>query len=102
MERFEQIQKLLQTQPDDVFLNYALALEYVKGGRYEEAVAQFDRVNEIDPDYIPAWFQKGTTLATMEKPDEARKVLQHGIAVAERTGDHHAAGEMREAIATLS
>lgn len=101
MSRMEQIQKMLAAEPEDVFLNFGLAMEYAKAGKIEEALAQFDRVVEIDPDYVPAHFQKGSTLAGVGRIDEARTVLQNGIQVALRTGNSHAAGEMNELLQTL-
>ncbi len=94
MSRLEQIVKMLETEPDDVFLNFGLAMEYVREGRPDDAVRQFDRVIELDPAYIPAHFQKGNTLIKMARPAEARAALELGIATARNIGDPHAAEEM--------
>jgi predicted Zn-dependent protease len=101
MSRLEQIQNLLVSEPNDTFLNFGLAMELAKAERWAESLAQFDRVRELDPNYIPAWFQKGNTLVAMGETDAARAVLQEGIAVANRTGDTHAAGEMAGLLETL-
>ncbi len=101
MSRLEQIQKMLTAEPNDVFLNFGMAMEYVKADRLEDAVAQFARVNEIDPHYIAAYFQRGNTLITIGRLHDASAVLREGIEVAERIGDQHAAAEMGEVLATL-
>ena len=101
MSRLEQIQKMLEREPNDAFLNFGLALEYVKAGRHEEAISQFKQINQLDPNYIPAWFQQGNTLVTIGRLHEASAVLREGIEIAEKIGDHHAAGEMGEVLATL-
>lgn len=101
MTRLNQLEKLLAAEPRDVFLNFALALEYFKDGRHEQALSQFDRLREIDPDYVPGYFQKGQSLASLGRVEEARRVLREGIAVAHRTGNSHAAGEMTELLDTL-
>jgi hypothetical protein len=54
-----------------------------------------------DPEYVAAYFQQGQILAALERHDVARSILQEGIAVARRTNDAHAAGEMTEFLATL-
>jgi tetratricopeptide (TPR) repeat protein len=101
MPRLEQIQSMLAAEPDDVFLNFSLAMEYAKQGRGEEALAQFTRLNEIHPDYVPAYFQKATTLVNLDRKAEAREALARGIEVAGRIGDHHAASEMEQMLSLL-
>ncbi len=53
------------------------------------------------PDYVPAYFMKGQTLARGERDEEARDTLLAGVEVATRTGDSHAAGEMSGFLETL-
>ncbi len=101
MSRLDQIQKMLTAEPNDVFLNFALAMELAKVGQPEEAVAQFKRINQLHPDYIPAYFQQGNTLINLGRMHDASAILREGIDVAKRTGDHHAAQEMGELLATL-
>jgi thioredoxin-like negative regulator of GroEL len=96
MPSIEQIQQLLAREPGDSFLNFALAMEYVKLQRTDEAVAQFDRVLALNPDYTTAYFQKARSQLAAQRPDAAADSLRAGIARAEALGDHHAAGEMGE------
>jgi predicted Zn-dependent protease len=101
MARIEEIEKLLASNPDDAFLNFALAMELVKAGQAEEAAGRFDRVTRLDPDYITAYRQWSHMLITLGRKDEARAVLLRGIEAATRAGDPHAVGKMREALALL-
>jgi predicted Zn-dependent protease len=101
MSRLDQIQQMLQKEPGDVFLNFALAMEYVKLARPEEAVTQFKHVVTLDPNYTAAYFQQGNVLINLGRLDDAGTALREGIAIAQRIGDQHAAGEMSEVLATL-
>jgi predicted Zn-dependent protease len=101
MSRRRQIEELLAADPGDVFLKYALAKELTSEGDVPGALAAFDRVIAEHPDYVPAYFQKAQTLASEGDTDSARQTLQHGIAVAHRVGDAHAAGEMAALLDTL-
>lgn len=94
MPRREQLEQLLQSEPDDVFLNYGLAKALASEGDIDAALRQFDRVLVLDPDYVAAWFQKGQTLADSGQTEAAREALRRGIDVARRVGDRHAEGEM--------
>ncbi|MBA3312622.1 MAG: tetratricopeptide repeat protein [Planctomycetota bacterium] len=101
MSRRQQIEALLKDDPDDTFLNYALAKELVGAGDVEAGIAAFDRVLSLDPDYVPAYFQKAQTLASEGDVEAARDVLVRGIDVAQRVGDSHANGEMTAYLDTL-
>ena len=101
MSRLEQLEKMLKADPNDAFLNFGLAMEYARAGRAEDAIAQFVRVTELDPKYVPAYFQRGNYLVSIGRREEAKAALQEGIEVARQIGDTHAAGEMSEALAMI-
>jgi len=92
--RREQLEELLRADPDDSFLLYALALECAAEGEIEDAVERLAGLLARDPDYVPAWFQRGQLLARLERVAESRGVLDEGIEAAGRTGDAHAVEEM--------
>lgn len=101
MSRREQIQEMLKQSPDDLFLNYAYAMELAKEGDISAGRQAFARVRELNPDYVPAYFQEGQMLAAADDNDEARKILQQGMDVARRVNDSHALGEMSEFLDNL-
>ena len=101
MPTIEQIEEMLRREPDDVFLTYSAAMLLARENRAEEALARFDRVLELDADYVPAYFQKGMFQAGRGDVDEAHRTLARGIERATATGDTHARGEMEEFLATL-
>ena len=94
VSRREQLTQMLQSDADDVFLNYALAMAMLAEGDDEAGLRQMDRVIELDPNYVAAHFQKGQALARAGNLDDARSALQRGILVARKVGDTHAEGEM--------
>ncbi len=96
MSRRQKIEDRLQIDPDDVFLNYSYAMELAKLGEEPAARAAYLRVRELDPNYVPGYFQEGQFLAGVGDLENARTVLQAGITVARRIGDSHAVGEMTE------
>ncbi|HEY7330794.1 MAG TPA: tetratricopeptide repeat protein [Gemmataceae bacterium] len=92
--RRQQIEAMLAEDPNDPFLRYGLAMEYVSAGQDEEAVRCFQELMQTAPDYVPGYMQAGRTLARLNRPDEARAVFENGIAAAKKQGDMHAAEEM--------
>lgn len=101
MNRREKIEKMLTAEPDDVFLNFGLAMELVKAQRFDEAVAHFQRVRELDPDYTAAYYHAGRTLITLGQAETARAILGAGLDAARRIGNKHAESEMRELIDSI-
>ncbi len=101
MSRLNQISRMLQADPSDLFLNFALAMEYAKAGRHDEALLQFTRVAELNPNSVPAYFQKADLLVALNRHAEAREVYTAALAAAEKSGDKHAAQKVREALALL-
>ncbi len=96
-----QLEAILESDPDDVFLRYALAMAYRTEGDHERALQVFDDVLARDADHVPSYFQKAQTLAELQQVDDARTVIEAGIVVADRVNDAHAAREMREFLALL-
>lgn len=90
----KQLEQLLEAEPDDLFLRYALAKTLVSEGELESALVQFGRVLDQNADYVPAYFQMGQALADGGRTEEARGIVERGIEVARRVGDTHALGEM--------
>jgi thioredoxin-like negative regulator of GroEL len=102
VSRRVKLEQMLEKSPQDVFLNFGLAMELAKEGRTDEALARLDRVLELDPSYLTAYFQKGSTLIAAGRVPDARAVLAAGIAAAQASGDLHAASEMQALLDTLA
>ncbi len=96
MTRMEQLREMLQAEPDDAFLNYALALELDKNEQHDESLVLFEKLTEFDPPYVPAFFMAGQMLSRLDRNDEAKNFLTQGIQEAQKQGNSHAAGEMTE------
>src|SRR5438034_5379617 len=93
--RKEQLQEMLATDPNDPFLRYALAMEFVSAGEDERAVQQLRDLLAVTSDYIPAYQQAGQALVRLARTEEAREVLRRGSAMAMQQGNSHAAEEMQ-------
>ncbi len=101
MSRREQLEQMLAADPEDVFLQYAVAMAYSSEGNEATCLRRLDTLIENSPDYVAAYFQSGQLLAGAERTDEAQSILQRGIAVAKRVGDQHAESEMLGFLETL-
>ena len=95
MPRLEKLTEMLMKSPEDPFLHFARAMELVKLGRLDDAVADFDRAIGLSPTDPAAYYHKANALIALQRLDDARRVLLKGRDVAEAVGNTHARGEMQ-------
>ena len=88
------LSQILQQNPNDAFARYGLAMEYVSQSKIAEGLAEFDRLIELNPDYVPAYQMSAQTMAANKQVEAAIERLHTGIATANRTGNQHALAEM--------
>jgi tetratricopeptide (TPR) repeat protein len=101
MDRVAMLNEILTQNPNDAFARYGLALEYSNQGQIEAALAEFGKLLSSHPDYTAGYFMAAQALAKADRNDEARKMLENGIASAQRTGNAHAQSEMEGMLADL-
>ena len=99
--RREMLEQFVAQKPNDAFALYGLALECAKLGDNDAATTNFEKLLEVDPNYVAGYFQFGQHLGRVGKLEEARKLLSDGILVAQKAGDTHARDEMHAALALL-
>ena len=102
MPSLEQIDSLLESEPDDTFLHYCRAMELIKTDRLDDALVSFDRVLELDANYCAAYYHQGQTLITAGRHDEARKILETGRTVSDTVGDLKTRDEIAGLLEILS
>jgi hypothetical protein len=93
MDRIAALNEILTENPKDAFARYGLAMD--------RALAEFSILLEGFPDYTAGYFMAAQTLVKAERVDDAKKMLQDGIASARRTGNLHAQSEMEAMLAEL-
>ena|SRR5687767_14764059 len=96
MERVDQIRAMLLDEPLDPFLHYALGLELTKKENYQEAIAAFRKVLQLDESYIAAYYQIAIIFIHLDIIDVARTYIEKGIHQAEIKKDMKAKGELAE------
>lgn len=101
MDRLSRINMLLEIlvrEPDDVFTNYALAIEYSSEGDSNKAEKQFLKVLELDKDYLPCYYQLGKLFEKQNNAGEALSYYKKGLELAKAQKNNKAINEINEAI----
>lgn len=92
--RLEMLTQFLEQNPGDAFARYGLAMEYSNTGQTEQALAQFNKLLELHPDYTNGYFMAAQALERTGRTAEAKSMLEKGVEAARRTGNKHALSEM--------
>jgi tetratricopeptide (TPR) repeat protein len=99
--RFKELTRLLEREPNDPFLRYGLAMEHKKAERLDEALEWFAKTLEADDTYCYAYYQQGQVHEQKGETEAARAAYEKGIERAKQCNDAHAAGEMQVALDLL-
>jgi tetratricopeptide (TPR) repeat protein len=99
--RIEVLKAMLAQNPADAFARYGLAMELVKSGQPESAVAEFRALLEHNPNYAAGYFHGGQALEKLGDVEQARAFYEKGIEITGRTGDQHARSELQAALDML-
>ncbi|HSC53086.1 MAG TPA: tetratricopeptide repeat protein [Phnomibacter sp.] len=102
MERIDKLKEYLAQQPNDSFLQHALALEYIKLGDEQAARSLFENVLALQPDYIGSYYHLGKLLERVGENENAIRTYETGMTQAKAAKDMHAYNELQAAWEDLS
>ncbi len=100
-ERLIQLYQLQQENPDDPFVDYAIALENHKQGNTVLAIQLLSALISKYPHYLGAYYQYGQLLEIEGDNERALKAYDQGKALALKNGETRAAAELGSAIEML-
>ncbi len=100
-ERLKKLMEWEAQKPDDAFLKFALAQEYVSAGNDSEALKYYTVLLENFPDYLPSYYQAGQLFERADNPEKAAAIYEKGKVVAQSSGDTKTLRELNEALTLL-
>jgi len=99
--RLEQLKQMLEQEPDDVFLQYAIAIEYFSVNDFEKALSCLKRIIDNKPDYLAAYYQTGKCHEELKQFEEAKSIYEKGVELAQKQSKTKTLNELREALFLL-
>ena len=96
--RLHQLQEMLKAEPNDAFLNYALAVEFEKEGRIDEATVHLQNMIKSHPEYLPIYYKLGKMFETQQQFEEAKKNYILGKELAIKQNNKKTLNELEEAL----
>lgn len=101
INRLERLLDFFKTEPNDPFLKYALATEYVRLNNTEEALRYYLDLVDKHTDYIGTYYHLGKLYEQLGQQNDALKTYEQGIEVGKRIKDQHALSELLGAYNSL-
>lgn len=99
--RIEQIKSMLEKEPEDAFLNYALATEYLAMNEVETAKNIFEKLVREQEEYVATYYHLGKLYEGIGQTKEAEETYEKGMQIALKIKDMHARSELQEALNNL-
>ncbi len=104
MDRNDRINKLLEfytATPNDTFVIYALANEYIQSGNDDEALKYYNILLENFPDYVATYYHIGKLYARRDMKEQALALYKTGMQKAQLAKDNHSFAELQTAYTNL-
>ncbi|MFN3446239.1 MAG: tetratricopeptide repeat protein [Bacteroidia bacterium] len=99
--RLQKLAEMLEKQPNDTFLIYAMGMEYLGTGDLNVAEKYFKQVLEVDPLHVATHYQLGILFTQTNRENEAQTFLEKGFELAKQKGDLKTQNEFRSALDEL-
>ncbi|MFY7733454.1 MAG: tetratricopeptide repeat protein [Bacteroidia bacterium] len=96
--RLLKLQEMLAETPNDIFLNYALAMEYKGLSLFDKTIEQLNNVLLLDENHVASLYQLGVLLSERNENDKAILFLEKGIEIAKQRKDLKTTNEFRALI----
>jgi tetratricopeptide (TPR) repeat protein len=92
---------MLEIQPEDVFLNYALAMELISLNNLKDAIHKLEWIQSFHSEYLPTYYQLAAIYAETEQVDKAINTYQKGMDLAKSQNDTKTYNELKSAYEEL-
>ena len=95
MSRLEKLLEFLKNEPEDEFLQYALATEYLRLSETEKALQYYENLVNNHPGYVGTYYHLGKLYEALERKPDAITTYEKGMEVAKSKRDNHAFSELQ-------
>ena len=94
VNRLEKLLEFLKNEPDDEFMLYALATEYLRLNQTDMALTYYEKLVSEHPAYVGTYYHLGKLYEALNRKEDALQTYQDGIKAAREVRDNHALSEL--------
>ncbi|MBK0381111.1 tetratricopeptide repeat protein [Mucilaginibacter segetis] len=93
--RLDKLLAFIQNEPNDEFLKYALATEYLRLNETEKALAYYEDLVNNHPDYTGTYYHLGKLYEALGRTDDAISIYEKGMSITKQKRETHAFSELQ-------
>jgi tetratricopeptide (TPR) repeat protein len=95
LTRLEKLLAFFENEPNDEFLKYALATEYLRLNETDKSLMYYEDLVNKHPRYVGTYYHLGKLYEALNRKDEAISTYEKGMAIAKEVRDNHAFSELQ-------
>ena len=95
ISRLEKLLEFIQNEPDDPFLKYALATEYLRLNQTDKSLAYYEDLVNKHPAYSGTYYHLGKLYEALGRKQDAIATYETGIRITREQRDNHALSELQ-------
>jgi len=93
--RLEKLLEFIKNEPEDPFLKYALATEYLRLNETDKALFFYEDLIKNHADYTGTYYHLGKLYEALGRRQEAISTYENGMKITREKNDNHAFSELR-------
>ncbi|EHQ29206.1 tetratricopeptide repeat protein [Mucilaginibacter paludis] len=93
--RLNKLLDFLKNEPNDEFLKYALATEYLRLNETDKSLLYYEDLVNNHPRYVGTYYHLGKLYEALNRKEEAITTYETGMAIAKELRDNHAFSELQ-------
>src|ERR1700743_462468 len=102
INRLDKLLEFIKNEPNDEFLKYALATEYLRLNETDKALAYYEDLINNHPDYTGTYYHLGKLYEAMGRKQDAIVIYEKGMQLTRQKRDNHAFSELQAVYRTAT
>jgi tetratricopeptide (TPR) repeat protein len=95
LSRLEKLLEFLKNEPEDEFLQYAIATEYLRLNETDKALHYYENLVNKHPGYVGTYYHLGKLYEALNRKADAISIYEKGMETARNNRDNHAFSELQ-------
>ena len=95
ISRLDKLLEFIKDEPNDEFLKYALATEYLRLNEGDKALSYYEDLVNNHPNYTGTYYHLGKLYEALNRKDDAIAVYEKGMEITKAKRDNHAFSELQ-------
>jgi tetratricopeptide (TPR) repeat protein len=95
ISRLQKLLEFIKNEPEDEFLKYALATEYLRLNDSDKALTYYEDLISNHPNYTGTYYHLGKLYEALNRKDDAISTYEKGMEITKAKRDIHAFSELQ-------